>query len=150
MPVAHRAISRTNVHNMYIGSLVINFGIIWIKTPKIYMKDNLKSRLRNGGLLVQVLTANGNSTCNRDVTWVATQWVLNSQVLYFASGLDLKLPVPWPLQWRHNGRDSVSNHQPHGCLLNQTQIKENIKAPRHWPLCGEFTGDRWIPRTNGQ
>ena len=22
------------------------------------------------------------------------------------------------------------------------QIKENIKAPRHWPLCGEFTGDR--------
>ena len=30
------------------------------------------------------------------------------------------------------------------------QIKENLKAPRHWPLCGEFTGDRWIPRTNGQ
>ena len=24
----------------------------------------------------------------------------------------------------------------------QTQIKENIKAPRHWPLRGEFTGDR--------
>ena len=32
----------------------------------------------------------------------------------------------------------------------QAQIKENIKAPRHWPLCGEFTGDRWIPRKNGQ
>ena len=28
--------------------------------------------------------------------------------------------------------------------------KENIKAPRDWPLCGEFTGDRQIPRTNGQ
>ena len=27
----------------------------------------------------------------------------------------------------------------------QAQIKENIKAPRHWPLCEEFTGDRWIP-----
>ena len=25
--------------------------------------------------------------------------------------------------------------------------KENIKAPRHWPFSGEFTGDRWIPRT---
>ena len=24
------------------------------------------------------------------------------------------------------------------------------RSPRHWPLCGEFTGDRWIPRTNGQ
>ena len=23
-----------------------------------------------------------------------------------------------PLQWRHNRRDSVSNHQPHDCLLN--------------------------------
>ena len=33
----------------------------------------------------------------------------------------------------------------------QAQIKENIKAPRHWPLCGEFTCDRWIPHTtNGQ
>ena len=32
----------------------------------------------------------------------------------------------------------------------QAQIKENIKAPRHWPLCGGFTGHRWIPHTNGQ
>ena len=32
----------------------------------------------------------------------------------------------------------------------QTQIKETIKAPRHWPLWGELTGDRWIPCTNGQ
>ena len=27
---------------------------------------------------------------------------------------------------------------------------KNMKTPRHRPLCGEFTGDRWIPRTNGQ
>ena len=33
--------------------------------------------------------------------------------------------------------------------LIQAQIKGNIKAPRHWPLCGEFTGNRWIPRTKG-
>ena len=26
-------------------------------------------------------------------------------------------------------------------LFIQVQIKENIKAPHHWPLCGEFTGD---------
>ena len=24
-----------------------------------------------------------------------------------------------PLRWRHNGRDTVSNHQPHDCLLNR-------------------------------
>ena len=30
-------------------------------------------------------------------------------------------------------------------LFIPVQIKENKKAPRHWPLCGEFTGDWWIP-----
>ena len=42
-----------------------------------------------------------------------------------------------PLKWRHNERDGISNHQPCDCLLNRlykAQIKENIKAPRHWPL----------------
>ena len=34
--------------------------------------------------------------------------------------------------------------------LIQAQIKENIKAPRHWPLWGESTGGRWIPLTKGQ
>ena len=27
---------------------------------------------------------------------------------------------------------------------------KNIKAPRHWPLRGEFTVNQWILRTNGQ
>ena len=49
----------------------------------------------------------------------------------------------YTLQWRHNERDCVSNHQPRDCLLNRlvkTQGKENIKAPRHW----------WILRTKSQ
>ena len=25
----------------------------------------------------------------------------------------------FPLQWRHNGRDDISNHQPHDCLVNR-------------------------------
>ena len=28
--------------------------------------------------------------------------------------------------------------------------QRNIKGPRHWPLWGEFTGDRRIPRTKDQ
>ena len=53
----------------------------------------------------------------------------------------------YTLQWRHNGRDGVSNHQPHECLFNRlfkAQIKENINTPRHWlcdgnsPVTGEF------------
>ena len=49
------------------------------------------------------------------------------------------------LQWRHNERDDTSNHQPQYRLLKRlfkAQIKENTKAPRHWHLWGEFTGDR--------
>ena len=29
----------------------------------------------------------------------------------------------------------------------QAKIKENIKTSSNWPWCGEFTDDRWIPRT---
>ena len=57
------------------------------------------------------------------------------------------------LRWRHSERDGVSNHQPHRCLLNRlfkAQIKENVKAPSHWPLCWKFTSDRWIPSTKGK
>ena len=28
---------------------------------------------------------------------------------------------------------------------DKKQKQTNIKAPSHWPLCGEFTGDWWIP-----
>ena len=31
----------------------------------------------------------------------------------------------------------------------QAQIKENIRTPRHWPLWGESTDDRWILLTEG-
>ena len=41
------------------------------------------------------------------------------------------------LQWRHNGHDSVSNHQPHDCLLNHLFKPRSKKTSR-------------IPRTNGQ
>ena len=32
----------------------------------------------------------------------------------------------------------------------RVQIKENIKAPHHWPLWGESTGGRWIPLIKDQ
>ena len=34
------------------------------------------------------------------------------------------------LQWRHNGRDSVSNHQPHDCLLNRLFRRRSKKTPK--------------------
>ena len=43
------------------------------------------------------------------------------------------------LQWGDNERNGVSDHQPHW-----------PQDLRHRPLCGEVTGDQWIPRTKGQ
>ena len=39
-------------------------------------------------------------------------------------------PVFFTLQWRHNGRDSVSNHQPHDCLLNPLFRRRSKKTSK--------------------
>ena len=50
-------------------------------------------------------------------------------------------------QWRHNGRDSVSNHQPHHCLLNglfrrRWKKTSKLRVTGLWagnsPVSGEF------------
>ena len=48
----------------------------------------------------------------------------------------------WSLQWRHDERDGVSNHQHHECLLNRLFRRRSKKTPKLrqlWPV----TGDRW-------
>ena len=64
----------------------------------------------------------------------------------------LRLPQPGmaggnPLQWHHNGRDGVSNHQPHHCLLNHVFRHRSKKTSKlrvtglcagNSPVIGEF------------
>ena len=59
--------------------------------------------------------------------------------------------VRHPSQWRHNGRDSVLNHQPHDCLLNRLFRRRSKKTSklRVTGLCegnslgtGEFPAQR--------
>ena len=40
------------------------------------------------------------------------------------------LAIVYPLLWRHNGCDGVSNHQPHGCLLNRSFRPKSNKASK--------------------
>ena len=51
------------------------------------------------------------------------------------------------LHWRHNDHDGVSNHQPHGCLLNRLFRRRSKKASklRVTGLCVEFTGTVEFP-----
>ena len=55
------------------------------------------------------------------------------------------------LQWRHNGRGSVSNHQPHDCLLNRWFRRRSKKTSKlrvtgicagNSPVTGEFPTQR--------
>ena len=52
-----------------------------------------------------------------------------------------------PLRWRHNGHYSVSNHQPHHCLLNRligcrskktSKLRVTGLCAGNWPGTGEF------------
>ena len=90
------------------------------------------------------------------LTW--SRW----RMIYFFLGLTMEESINsgalihhrlrfFTLQWRHMG---ARTSQISSLLFTQpfirAQIKETIKASRRWPLCGEFTGDRWIPCKNGQ
>ena len=55
----------------------------------------------------------------------------------------------YTLQWRHNGCDSVSNHQPHDCLLNRLFRRRSQKTSK-LRVTGLCAGNSPIPRTNGQ
>ena len=57
----------------------------------------------------------------------------------------------WALQWRHNGRDGISNHQPHDCLLNRLFRPRSNKTWKlrvtglcegNSPVTGEFPTQR--------
>ena len=59
--------------------------------------------------------------------------------------------IYWPLRarpalrWRHNGRDSVSNHQLHHCLLNRLFRHRSKKTPklRVTGLCAGNSSHKW-------
>ena len=63
--------------------------------------------------------------------------------LYDETDVDWFITVFAPLQWRYNGRDSVSNHQPNDfySTVNSDANLRKHQGSASLPLCGEFTGD---------
>ena len=78
-------------------------------------------------------------------------WVARTRAYPGVYVLYSLLSLTGTLQWRHNGRDRVSNHQPHDCLLNRLfrrRLKKTSKL-RATGLCagnspgtGEFPAQR--------
>ena len=50
------------------------------------------------------------------------------------------------LHWRHNDHDGVSNHQPHGCLLNRLFRRRSKKTSKK---CFHLITSSWCINCNG-
>ena len=64
---------------------------------------------------------------NFDQIKQAKHYFWNGNVVIFMPPISSK----WrhkPLQWRHNGRDNVSNHQPRDCFLNRLFRRRSKKT----------------------
>ena len=58
---------------------------------------------------------------------------MDFQTIYWPSCNMFKTLLPdycAALRWRHNGRDSISNHQPHHCLLNRLFRRRSKKTSK--------------------
>ena len=67
------------------------------------------------------------------------------------TAFDLLQLLCFALQWRHNGRDGVSNHQHHDCLLNRlfrcrskktSKLRVTGLCAGNSPVTGEFPAQR--------
>ena len=59
------------------------------------------------------------------------QFVLFSYLpMYFLQNYQNTVLWHMSLPWRHNGRDGVSNHQPHDCLLNRLCGRRSKKTSK--------------------
>ena len=80
---------------------------------------------------------------NRNIS--DSPWISNCICLFLAGVM--ANPCLTSLQWRHNGRDSVSNHQPRDCLLSRlfrrrsektTKLRVTGLCVRNSPVTSEF------------
>ena len=86
----------------------------------------------------------------RTLQWIPRNVYVKRKGIYMV--IDFNYSKPWvyhfhTLQWCHNGRDSVSNHQPHDCFLNRLFRNRSKKTSKlrvtglcagNSPEAGEF------------
>ena len=115
--------------------------------------ERLHPTIYNGCHYLSVKGATGHNAANtkqNKTKWMsdATRWMINIVNIllivrtYYITSVIAKsdiyliyrylLTSPNTLQWRHNGHDNVSNHQPHDCSLNRLfrpRSKKTSKLP---------------------
>ena len=107
-PIRHQAIISTNARTLLIGPLRINFSEILIKIQKFsFTKMHLK-----------ISSVKWRPSCSGGDELAHCLWRCQNTGRFSA------------LRWRHNGRDIVSNHQPHHCLLNRLFRRRSKKISK--------------------
>ena len=93
--------------------------------------------------------AKSNMKQQNPILWITLQYENNTT--YIIVWANNGMCFVRTLQWRHNGRDGVSNHQPHNCLLNRLFGRRSKKTSKlratglcagNSPGTGEFHAQR--------
>ena len=131
MSIQSQAIIWTNFDPLSIESLWSDFNESWIKirkwpwTQKIHLKMLTAGWWSfSSGLNILIIIVVGG-------IWYERLEIFNLQMqerIYKGSRL-CHLCI-YTLRWRHNGRDSVSNHQPHHCLLSRLFRRRSKKTSK--------------------
>ena len=92
---------------------------------------------------VKYVFANTNTNTNTNTAYSYLYlYLIKFQTMYLYLYLYLihRIWCIWQTWWRHNGRDSVSNHQPHDCLLNRL-FRRRSKQPSKLRVTGLCVGN---------
>ena len=126
---------------------------------EIILRQMLQNTLNHKSTLIQIMTCHTSHYLSQ--CWPRSMspngisrapWIK----LSYAVSLSFYGSTGWfPLRWRHNGRDSVSNHQPHDCLFNRlfgrrwkktSKLRITVLSAGNSPGTGEFPAQRPVTR----
>ena len=102
--------TKTFMMNIYFQEWYINTWMIYYfkKSEIIFVSTTLQNRQRKTASWKQKF-ANSLCTCKCDDVMEIDMLLAKNIITN---------PLAFSLQWRHNGKCGVSNHQPYDCLLN--------------------------------
>ena len=114
-----------------------HFKVILYKKMTFSFSMTCIYHLTRWGMVVHIRTEQGRTMIRLIMSWCLFR--------------DKQLGELMSLQWRHNGRDGVPNHQPHNCLLNCLFTRRSKKTSKlrvtglcegNSPVTGEFPARR--------
>ena len=128
-----------------------------ISCSKLIVKSHLTKSLVATTHVMQYLTHCGRDkmtdffTGDNLFSWVKNIFISSIFHLSFFPSVKLPMNRHCTLQWRHNGHDGVSNHQPDDCLLNRSFSRRSKKTSNlrvtglcagNSPVTGDFPAQR--------